>query len=87
MVCHQADKALEGSGDSSPRDMDKGLCNSNTRMASHLFVAFASSLSASLLSALTVITLHGRSAPQLVGIFRSKELSSFLYSQRLRSKA
>jgi hypothetical protein len=31
MVCHQADEALEGYGDPSPRDMAKGLCNSNTR--------------------------------------------------------
>jgi hypothetical protein len=30
-ICHQADKAPEGIGDSSPGDMDKGLCNSNTR--------------------------------------------------------
>jgi hypothetical protein len=30
-ICHQADEALEGRGDSSPGDMAKGLCNSNTR--------------------------------------------------------
>ena len=32
-ICHQADETLEGIGEPSPRDMDKGLCNSNTRLA------------------------------------------------------
>jgi hypothetical protein len=32
-------------------------------------------------------TSRGRYTPRLVGISRSKDLSSFLYSQRLRSKA
>jgi hypothetical protein len=85
MVCHQADESLEGSGDSSPRDMAKGLY---TRQQG-CFATFSSWSTLVRLIAFGIDYLNITVALLLWLIVRarSNDLTLFLYSQRLRSKA